>query len=568
MGVKKLLLIIRARWWPLLIVGVIGLSAGVVFATLRNDNIESSFKVEAPILLVRASGDESGRDLRQRLDEARAVAVEANDLALAGETAEIVSEIGEIDAQLLFVGHGATEEGAREVAVEMRDQYLEADPIGVSGVEEDLAEYSSQIVEIRSEIAELQREAQVPSATEETVNQLTEQATQLQARSVQLAVDLALFEFAESERTREEIEDELDATQAALAEVRDQVDALAQQTPADTDRDLRIQALQQQEAAITQAYLDLFLNQANAAELISEGAVSVVDESPNPVSPVLAGVAGFGLGILLGIGGLLLIDLTLKPIWSMDDLGEVRSLGSLSSRRLGGSRDSWYRSARRGRRLGDIQAIRADLQGIMGDQPVMIGVTRVGATARELKAAAADLAASIAAVGSSVLLFDADFDSESSFAEYGESGPTLAELLSVWAENSVMRVMVKEALEDIEPVVPRLRGLSSGSTDRRPADVLAGPAFDVVAEAAREVADVTIVAGPMATDPAMLTLAQRLDYTLILAKVRSTTISQLDAASSALETRRARFLGVVLQDRQREPGRRSRWSRGSHVRKS
>jgi Mrp family chromosome partitioning ATPase len=570
MGMRKLLLIIRARWWALLIVGVVGMAAGVVFTTLRNDGIEPSIKVEAPIVLIRASGDESGRDLRQRLDEARAVAIEANESALQGDTAEIVSEIGETDAQLLFVGYGATEEGAREIAVEMRDQYLEAEPIGVSGVEEDLAKYAGQIDEIRNEIAELQGQGGIPSSTQETINELADQISRLQARSIQLAVDLTLYDAAaESERTEEEIEAELQATEAALGELRAQLSALQPQQPANTEQDLRIQALQQQEAEITQDYLDLFLNQASAAELTAEGQVSFVDESPRPVSPVLAGAGGFVLGVLLGIGGLLLIDLALKPVWSMADLGEVRSLGRLTSRRLSGSSEySWYRSARRGRRLGDIQAIRADLQGIMGDQPVMIGMARVGASAKELKATAADLAASIAAVGRSVLLVDADFDSESSFAEYGENGPTLAELLSVWAESSVMRVMMKEALEDIEPVVPGLRGLSSGSTDRRPADVLAGPAFDVVAEAAREVADVTIVAGPTATDPAMLTLAQRLDYTLVLAKARSATISQTEVASAALESRRARFLGVVLQDRQRERGGRSRSSRGSHVKKS
>jgi hypothetical protein len=565
-GVKKVLLMVRVRWWALLIVGIAGLLAGVAFATVRNNSIEPTLRAEAPILLIRTSGDESGRDLRQRLDDARAIAVGVNESALADDTAEVVSEIGETDAQLLFIGYGSTEADATGIASGMRDRYLEADPIGVGGVEEDLANYSRQVAAIRNEIAELQSEAREPSATEELANQA--QITQLQSRAVELAVELALFDVSESERSQEEIEAELQATQEALAELEARSVGPLTQNPADTERDLRIQALQQQEKEVTQAYLDLFLNQANAAGLTSEGPVTVIDESPTPVAPRLAGVGGFVLAVLLGIGGLLLLDLAVKPVWSLADLGGVRAMGRLASRRLSGSKAaSWYTHARKGRRLSDIQAIRADLQGVMGDDPVIIGIARVGASARELKAAAADLAASLAAVGRSVLLVDADFDSESGLPEYGGSGPTLAELLSVWAEISVMRVMVKEALEDIEPVVPGLRGVTSGYTDRRPADILAGPGFDVVMDAAREVADVIVVAGPLATDPAMLTLAQLLDYTLILARARSASISRVEAAVSALESRRARFLGVLLQDRKGERGGRSR-PKGSHVRPS
>jgi len=566
-GMKKVLLMVRVRWWALLIVGIAGLVAGAAFATLHNNSIEPSFKAEAPIVLIRTSSDESGRDLRQRLDDARAVAIEVNESALVDDTAEIVSEIGESDAQLLFIGYGSTEDDATDVASGMRERYLEADPIGVGGVEDDLANYSRQVAAIRNEIAELQSEARVPSATQQTANQA--QITALQSRTVELAVELALFDVSESERTQEEIEAELQATQAALAEVEAQSEAAPlTQNPADTERDLRIQALQQQEKEVTQAYLDLFLNQANASELTSEGTVTAIDESPTPVSPRLAGAGGFVLAVLLGIGGLLLLDLAVKPVWSMADLGGVRALGRLASRRLSGSRtSSWYTLARKGRRLTDIQAIRADLQGVMGDSPVTIGIARVGASAKELKAAAADLAASLAAVGRSVLLVDADFDSETGFPEYGGNGPTLAELLSVWAEISVVRVMLKEALEDIEPVVSGLRGVTSGYTDRRPADILAGPAFEMIMDAAREVADVTVVAGPLATDPAMLTIAQRLDFTMILARARSARISRVEAAALALESRRARFLGVMLQDRQGERGGRSR-PRGSHVRTS
>jgi hypothetical protein len=139
---RKLLLIARVRWWALLMVGILGLAAGAVLANLRNDSIEPSFKAEAPIVMLRAANDESGRLLAQRLDAANATANQANESALEGENAEIVSEVGETDARLLFVGYGQPKK-TQNRSPSSADYHLEADPIGV-GVEEDLARITSR----------------------------------------------------------------------------------------------------------------------------------------------------------------------------------------------------------------------------------------------------------------------------------------------------------------------------------------------------------------------------------------------------------------------------------------
>jgi Mrp family chromosome partitioning ATPase len=247
-----------------------------------------------------------------------------------------------------------------------------------------------------------------------------------------------------------------------------------------------------------------------------------------------------------------MFDFVRKPIWSMTDVGSIRTIGALAPRRMSASRgDAWYSYSPQGRRLEDIQAIRASIDDVIGHGPVAIGMARIGTSPRELKAAAADLAASLAAVGNSVLLIDADFSAESDFPEYGVGDPALAELLTASAETAVLRVMVKEALEEIEPVVPGLRGMAAGHVERNSADLLAGPSFEVVLSEARELADVILVVCSVATDASTLTLAQRLDYMSVIAKARSTRVSELEEAASVLEARRAGFLGAILLDRKR-----------------
>jgi Mrp family chromosome partitioning ATPase len=166
-----------------------------------------------------------------------------------------------------------------------------------------------------------------------------------------------------------------------------------------------------------------------------------------------------------------------------------------------------------------------------------------------------------------VLLIDADFSSPSVFPEYESGGPTLAEMLTVPGDEAVFRVAVKEALEGLQAVVPELWGLSAGDLDRRPADVVGSRRFDVLIRESKEIADIVLVVTPEAAEPATLTIVQRVEELFLVAKARSTTIPHLETVVDALDSRRARFLGVVLLDRRREGVAKLR-SRGAHVRKS
>lgn len=564
---RRLVLIVRSRWWAFLLVGLVGMAAGYLFASIRNANIEPRFESEASVVLLRQSDDESGRELQGRLSEAQRAAIRVNGEVLEAGTAEIRTEVGETEGVLLFVGYGGTGEDAGAIALGMRDDYLETAPVGVEAVEEELAQYADEVAEIRAQISELGAEQQTEDAVDPAVSLLSAELAELQQRAVQLAVDLALYEFRDLERERTDIEAELETVRLAIVETQAQLDALQPDPEVNTDRDLRVQALQQQEAELTQEYLDLFLNQAEVAEITSLGVVETTEVSATPVSPRLGAVGGFLLGLLVSLAAALLYDLLRKPIWSPADITTVPVLGSLSPRRLSPGALSWYGSAHGGRRIGDIQAIRASLEGTLGDRPVAVASARLGGSAKEHKAAVADLASSLAAVGKTVLLIDADFGSPSTFPEFESGGPTLARLLTVDADDAVFRVAVKETLEGLRAVVPGLWGLSAGDLDRRPADVVGSRRFDALVRESKEIADIVLLVTPEAAEPATLTIAQRVDELFLVAKARSTTIPHLETVVDALGSRRARFLGAVLLDRRREGVAKLR-SRGAHIRRS
>ena len=568
MNLKKVLLIIRSRWWVLVLMGALGLVAGFVFASLRNDSIEPEFRSEAPVVLIRQTDDDSGRELRGRLSEAQVAAFRANQDVLQSGVYEITTEEGDTEGRLIFVGYGPTEELAQQRATEMRSNYLDTAPVGVEAVEQDLAEYADRVEDIREEIAELESEGQVDGATEQAVSLLSAQLAQLQQTAVQLAVDLALYDFRDIERERAEISAELDVVEDQIAELQARIDELQPDSTTSTERDLRIQALRQQEAEITQQYLELFLNQAEAAAITSAGGIDTDTVSADPISPRLAAVGGSVLGILIALATALLWDFTRKPIWAPDDVVVAPVLGTLSPRRLSTAREgSWYPNARTGRRIGDIQSIRASLEGVIDDFPTVVASGRLGASAKEHKAAVGDLAASLAAVGHSVLLIDADFDTPTPFPEYHSGGPSLAQLLTIAGDDAVFRVELKETLEELRPVSDGLWGLSSGELARRPADVIGGPRFGLLLREAREMADIVLVVASDAADPATLTVTQRVDQIFVVAKARTTTIPHLETVTGALNVRRARFVGVLLLDRRREPIAKLRPS-GAHVRRS
>ncbi|HEX6286302.1 MAG TPA: hypothetical protein VFZ80_02365, partial [Acidimicrobiia bacterium] len=319
----RLLLIVRSRWWAFLLVGLIGMAAGYLFATIRNDNIEPRYESEASVVVLRQSDDESGRELQGRLSEAQRAAIRVNTGVLAPGVAEIRTEIGETEGRLLFVGYGETDVDAQALAASMRDDYLETAPVGVEAVEDQLSRYAEDVAAIRAQIAELGAEQQTEEAVDPAVSLLSAELAELQQTAVQLAVDLALYDFRDLERERSDIESELETVRSAIFETQAQLDALQPDPELNTDRDLRVQALQQQEAELTQEYLDLFLNQAEASEITSLGVVETSEVSATPVSPFLGAVGGFLLGLLVSLAVALLYDLVRKPVWSPADIATV-----------------------------------------------------------------------------------------------------------------------------------------------------------------------------------------------------------------------------------------------------
>ncbi len=179
--------------------------------------------------------------------------------------------------------------------------------------------------------------------------------------------------------------------------------------------------------------------------------------------------------------------------------------------------------------------------------PATVGLVGLEASDNDVQAFAADLAAALAVAGRQVLLIDANTQRPARYVEFDNESPRFADIVgSSSAAIEDTQAIMKAALNDRTEVVPGLRSLAAGKNVGDPVDNLAGRSFLTLLDVARDLADVTIFATPAFGEPTTEVMTHRLDFMVVVARIRATTTHQLEHTVESMAGRSADVLGVVL----------------------
>ena len=513
------------------------MGAGVALgaAEFRNRGLEPRFEAVAPVAVLRLP-DEADETYSRRLDTVVAQARSAAGAGLADERLTIASDpsLGIVR----FVAAAPSSDGALSAATELRATYLATRPPDTA--EDQLAPMldaiAIEIAEVEDDLAKLAGvhvDPTVEAQRSALFSQLQESAAQV------VILEARLLNPALTEEMRTETEAELATAQAVLDSIGPRMEALPTSSDSISDTRNRLEALvlEKQLNDLESQYVSAALRRAEGGVQGLVGEPFVVDLSSEPLSPLIALLAGLAAGSLLGGVAVAVSDRLSLPVRTLDDVAGMALLPvTRRSRKLAGALDWYQAAATEDVRRSQIQALRSRLDRFLAEWNVVI-VAGVGAPIREVTTLSADLAASIAATGRTVLFIDTRVANDPRDAVWDQAGPSLAEMLRIHDGNLPDRSVIKRLLSDRSEVAPNLTVVPAGLLDQDPIDALAGIGFAMVVEEARELVDIVVLSSGDTSHPASEAIVGRARLAVLVAgkdHTRSDDLTQAAANMSQL----------------------------------
>ena len=220
------------------------------------------------------------------------------------------------------------------------------------------------------------------------------------------------------------------------------------------------------------------------------------------------------------------------------------------ARRVGsGVGESWYDTTEGGARKPAIQALRSVVEAQLPSTGATLAVTGHNVPAQGVHALTTDLAVSMASAGSSVLLVDADFASDSAMGEYKVGGSSLSGVLALNPESLGFERAVAAAVSNSLFVRPDLAVVPSGPPPASPGDAIAGRQFRAFIEEASKHFDVVVVAVGDIGTPAAQVAMQRLRRSVLVLTPGRSTIPQVNGLVFDVVQRQVSILGAVFLER-------------------
>lgn len=546
MELRRLLRVFRDRWFVILGVGLLALLAGWYFTDLTNKNREEQIQATFAIRFDPQEGQTAEALATERDTTLERATLAAGELLLADPTSKI--EIDPITGRLVFRAIGNTNQEANDKASALLNAYFAVDPAAGGSVEDRLQDILDKADTIEAQIAELQ--ISITPEEQVLVNRHAFLDQQILATSEALTQalveeDAALaVELPDATARRQKLQDAL-----AELEVEKATLGAAPPTTLSVGDQFRLTSLENGLALLALEFEQLNLR---ALGIIDTGTVDPVvfaDLTGDPANPLINGLIGLFGGIALALFGLVFITRATKPVWLPEDL-EIAFLGEVPARRLGtGVGESWYDTTEGGARKPAIQALRSVVEAQLPSTGATLAVTGHNVVAQGIHALTTDLAVSMASAGSSVLLVDADFASDSAMGEYRVGGSSLSGVLALNPESLGFERAVAAAVSNSLFVRPDLAVVPAGPPPPSPGDAIAGRQFRAFIEEATKHFDVVVVAVGDIGTPAAQVAMQRLRRSVLVLTPGRSTMPQVNGLVFDVVQRQVSILGAVFLQR-------------------
>ena len=568
MELSRLRRMARARWWIILLAGLIGAAGAYAFIDVSNTNIEQKWSAVAAVEFTVADegsgeAESTGGGRSGGATEAAAAVgplVEAADtLAQDANSAILEDEGGQILAlpnagRLEFLAIGANEAAALDVVDTMRENFRAVDPtaLDVEAAINALVEEAARIQDqLKTYDPPQPPEApEIPAAVQAQIDVLGGRIAAVTADvgAIQGEIQTELAEEEPDEELLAEKQAALDFITAQLADLTQQQAALTPEPP--EAEEFALTAAQELEKAAATArlqeigvqYQDLLALGDGPSETAIYLEIETTDETPAPTSPVLAGLLGLIGGFVLGFGVIIFIDRVREAVWVPGDMDKMPVLAEVpqAAARFGGRR---YRTARQ----AGVRTVRSAVLGLFHAQgPSLVGFTGLGATDQGVTDLVYDGAVSLAGVGRSVLLIDGNIGALASHRDLVAGGSTLADLIAQDADNVAASGRASTVLDGTVEPVPNLRVLPGDPRTVDPVDTLASKSFRELTQLAGERYDVVMVVGPSALSPFAYVMTGLVSAYVVVATMGRTRQQHIRQLATQFAGGKSRLIGAVL----------------------
>ncbi len=561
MELSRLRRIVRARWWLIVLIALLGLAAAIAFTNYQNENIQQRHRAVATIEFIveeteetastpsrggsSGGGTSPAADLVETAEEAalevNAVLLEQPNISIRADT-----QNGTLD----FSATAPSAELAEEIVAEMRANYVAVDPTAVD-VDAEIAKLINEASTIQARLDDFVEppapEIPEPSVADQArIDVLNNRISAVLTNIGELQDDL---DAAESDETRAEIQEQIDTVTAQVAELRQEVESLTPDEPEvvafelSPAEELEKSALENRLLAIGTEYQDL-LDIEKSGDRIDLLDVVVTDETPAEADLGLAGLIGVVAGVIAGLILLVLLDRVQGSVWTPRDMAQVPTLAEVPQH---GSRVELRPRRYQAVRQKGIQSVRSAILGLYhAAGPTTIGFTALGTTEESTSELVMDVAKSLAAVGRSVLLVDGQLLGVPAFRDVVSGGATLADLVVHDTDDAALSARMTGVLDACVQLAPNLGVLPGDPESVDAVDILASKSFRTLTQRAQERYDVVMVVGPSALSPFAYVMTGLVSAYVVVATVGKTRQRQIAQLATQFAGSRSRLIGAVL----------------------